>query len=217
MGKVDLKGKGEEERLVQWYLLKTWAGREEELVQKIRRTVPASAYQECFVIYQERIWRKQQKSIVHVEPLFPGCVFLTGEPVYGTDCESAYGGLPILPVMEEDAQFLEKISGKEHLVKLSFVQKDEAGNIGRLSEPLNGCRAEIERMQFKKRYAMVRHRLWGEEKVLVLGILLNEDRGSKLLYKDGKNRLIAERAGNAAMDIEIEGLERSFDRGDGVE
>ena len=89
MGKEDLKGKGEEERLVQWYLLKTWAGREEELVQKIRRTVPASAYQECFVIYQERIWRKQQKSIVHVEPLFPGCVFLTGEPVYGTDCESA--------------------------------------------------------------------------------------------------------------------------------
>ena len=122
-----------------------------------------------------------------------------------------------MPVMEEDAQFLEKISGKEHLVKLSFVQKDEAGNIGRLSEPLNGCRAEIERMQFKKRYAMVRHRLWGEEKVLVLGILLNEDRGSKLLYKDGKNRLIAERADNAAMDIEIEGLKRSFDRGDGVE
>ena len=48
---------------MQWYLLKTWAGREEELVQEIRRTVPGHMYKECFVIYQERIWRKQQKSI----------------------------------------------------------------------------------------------------------------------------------------------------------
>ena len=68
---------------MQWYLIKTWAGREEELVKKIRRTIPKQRFCECFVIYQERIWRKQQKSIVHVEPLFPGCVFLTGTFVRG--------------------------------------------------------------------------------------------------------------------------------------
>ena len=50
----------EEETLVQWYLLKTWAGREEELVQEIRRTVPGHMYKECFVIYQER----DRKSVV---------------------------------------------------------------------------------------------------------------------------------------------------------
>ncbi len=55
---------------MQWYLLKTWAGREKEVMQEIRRTVPGHMYKECFVIDQERIWRKQQKSIVHVEPLF---------------------------------------------------------------------------------------------------------------------------------------------------
>lgn len=173
-----------------WYLIKTWVGREEELVREIRRTVPSQVYNECFVIYQERIWRKQQRSIVHVEPLFPGCVFLTGkesEPILHRivriptmarlmDC----GSLTILPMTREDGNFLEKISGNEHLVRLSYVLKDEAGNICRLSEPLKNCQAQIERIQFKKRYAMVRCRLWGEEQVIVLGIILKEDADRKL-------------------------------------
>ena len=167
---------------LQWYLLKTWAAREKEVMQEIRRTVPGHMYKECFVIYQERIWRKQQKSIVHVEPLFPGCVFLTCETDNRPITENALTkGMAwgkrwhFLPVMQEDAQFLEVLSGKDHRVKLSYVQKDEEGNISRLSEPLKGCQGQIERFQFKKRYAMVRHKLWGEEQVLVLGILLQED------------------------------------------
>lgn len=163
---------------MQWYLLKTWAGREEELVQEIRRTVPGHMYKECFVIYQERIWRKQQKSIVHVEPLFPGCVFLTCESCglsLKDSCMPCGRRWNFLPLMQEDARFLEELSGQDHRVKLSYVQKDEAGKISRLSEPLRGCQGQIERFQFKKRYAMVRHKLWGEDQVLVLGILLQED------------------------------------------
>ena len=93
----------------------------------------------------------------------------------------------LLPIMQEDARFLEKISGKDHIVRLSYVQKDKEGNISWLSEPLHGCRGEIERMQFKKRYAMVRHRLWGEERILVLGILLNEDIHAQLLDERGRD------------------------------
>ena len=120
---------------VLWYLLKTWVGKEEELVREIRRTVPPQMYQECFVIYQERIWRKQQRSIVHVEPLFPGCVFLTcleTEPFFrrmeqipSIAMRISYGNLNIFPITEEDARFLERISGDSHLVKLSHVRKDE--------------------------------------------------------------------------------------------
>ena len=44
---------------MQWYLLKTWTGREEELVKEIRRTVPSYMYEDVFVIYTERIWRRQ--------------------------------------------------------------------------------------------------------------------------------------------------------------
>ncbi|RKI98591.1 hypothetical protein D7X87_26595, partial [bacterium D16-54] len=31
----------------------------------------------------------------------------------------------------------------------------------------------------KKRYAMVRHKLWGEERAIVLGIMLKEDREAR--------------------------------------
>ena len=48
----------------------------------------------------------------------------------------------------------------------------------------NVFQGEIERIQWKKRYAMVHHKLWGEEKVFVLGIVLNEDMESKVFYKN---------------------------------
>lgn len=207
---------------VQWYLLKTWAGREEELVREVQKIVPPQMYEECFVIWQERIWRKQQKSIVHMEPLFPGCVFLTcrereagteGKGLPGNEDAAGYkaiagnkamtenglflpflekipaaaqmmdGGIfTIFPMTGEDGQFLEKISGNEHVVRLSYVQKDEEGNICKLSEPLKVFQGQVERFQLKKRYAMVRHRLWGEERTFVLGIVLNEDGGEKFRY-----------------------------------
>ena len=169
-----------------WYLLKTWTGREDEMVKEIRRTVPPGLYQDCFVITQERIWRKQQKSIVHVEPLFPGCVFLTCtgngdsflrrlEQVPAISRRMVCIVLVFFPVMKEDAEFLDRISGKDHVVRLSYVEKNEQGQISRVSEPLKACQGQVERYQFKKRYAMVRHKLWGEEQSIVLGIMLKED------------------------------------------
>ena len=99
---------------MKWYLLKTWEGKEEELVREIRSSVPPSLYEECFVIYQERIWRRKQRSIVHVENLFPGCVFLTcRERCCFERTEKTDSLFSILPMMEEDVNFLEKISGEE--------------------------------------------------------------------------------------------------------
>lgn len=187
---------------MRWYLLKTWSGKEEDLVKEILRTVPSHLYEECFVIYQERIWRKQQRSIIHVEPMWPGCVFLTCKESHtpqkadGLFCSlekiiSAAGlildgGYSFFPMMKEDGDFLSRISGKEHLVRLSYVLKNEEGQIRRISGPLKGCCGQIERYQFKKRYAMVRHRLWGEEQAIVLGIMLKEDRGRLLLYENSE-------------------------------
>lgn len=177
-----------------WYLLKTWIGKEEELVNEISRTVPPSMYHECFVIYQERIWRKHQRSVVHVEPLFPGYVFLTCrggislfhdfEQIPGIAGLGSCGCLTILPMMKEDGEFLAKISGEDHIVRLSFVLKNDQGQVRRISEPLGACRDYIEKYQFKKRYAMIRRRLWGEDRAIVLGIILKEDAEQKLLYEN---------------------------------
>ncbi len=195
-----------------WYLLKTWAGREEELVKVIHKTIPSYQYKECFVIYQERIWRRQQRSIVHRERLFPGCVFLTCEdsgkedflprcPEKNPDIGNrmAWGNIAILPMMPKDGEFLEKISGTDHVVRLSYVQKEEGGEIALVSGPLKKCAGQMERIQLKKRYAVVRCRLWGEEQAMALGIMLREDKG-RMFFNAGAGTLNREREMSAAFE-----------------
>ena len=170
---------------MRWYLLKTWPGKEEQLIEKIQRTVSPDLYGECFVISQQRIWRKQQKNVVHVEKLFPGCVFFTCK---NTDyvferLKSApsiagmimCGELAILPMRKADADFLLRISGEDHMVKLSSVRKGENGQLCEISGPLKVCSGQIERYQLKKRYAVIRHNLWGKNLGIVMGIALKED------------------------------------------
>ena len=177
---------------MQWYLLKTWTGREEELVKEIRRTVPSYMYEDVFVIYTERIWRRQGRSIVHPEPLFHGCAFLTcrdSEPIWRRMGQvpflaqwMAAGYLTVYPLMEKDAEFLQQISGDEHVMRLSYVLRERNGLTGtegtdryRVSGPLEYCMEDIDNIEFRKRFVKPRKRLWGEDLVIAMGIVLNED------------------------------------------
>ncbi len=176
-----------------WYIMKTWTGREEELVREIHRTVPPGMYRECFTIGQERIWRKQQHNVLHIEPLLPGCVFITcleTEPLFrrleripAMSRLIASGEMNMLPLMKEDAEFLEKISGEDHIVRLSRIEKETDGTVTRITGPLSVFDGRVERYQFKKRYAIARHRFLGEEASFSLGILLDEDRDQRMLYE----------------------------------
>ena len=170
---------------MQWYMIKTWIGREEELVREIHRTVPPAYYHECFIIRQERLWRRQQSSILHTEPLLPGCVFITcREP--GTLLARlaqiplmarriACGDVTLLPLMPEDADFLETLSGSGRLVRLSYIDKDMDGTVTGVAGPLRIFGDHIDRYQFKKRFAVARHTFLGEERAFSLGIALKED------------------------------------------
>ena len=140
-----------------WYLLKTWVGREEQVAEEIRRSVPSYMYKDCFVIYQERIWRKRQESVVHVERLFPGCAFLVCEETDSFENKHSFftqlkrtsaiaelmacGDLTIFPMIEEDVDFLSRISGESHIVRLSYVLKDEDGKIRKMSDPLKALKS----------------------------------------------------------------------------
>ena len=191
---------------MQWYLLKTWTGREEELVKEIRRTVPSYMYEDVFVIYTERIWRRQGRSIVHPEPLFHGCAFLTcrdSEPIWRRMGQvpflvqwMAAGYLTVYPLMEKDAEFLQQISGDEHMMRLSYVlrERDEltdessdmyemSGNTYRVSGPLEYCLENIDSIEFRKRFVKLHKCLWGENMVIAMGIVLNEDMEQGLVYE----------------------------------
>ncbi len=221
---------------MQWYLLKTWKGREEELVKEIHRTVPAYMYENVFVIYTERIWRRQGRSIVHAEPLFHGCAFLTCkepgplwrrlERVPFLAQWMAAGYLSVYPLMERDAEFLRRIAGDDHVMRLSYVLRErdvwpngasglfgmeglsenapsganlstasgqedmnktfhhEPGSIRyRVSGPLEYCLEDIDNIEFRKRFVKLHKRLWGEDLVIAMGIVLNEDVEQGIVYE----------------------------------
>lgn len=177
-----------------WYLIKTWAGGEEKLVKEIRRTVPPYMYQDAFVIYNERIWRRQGQSIIRLEPLFKGCVFLTcqkTEPLFrrfdripAMSRLIATGYLSIFPLMEQDANFLESISGGDHVIRTSYMlREDEGSSTYLVSGPLEYLIDGIEGIRFRTRTVKTHKKLWGEDKEIVLGIIANEDLGRKPVYE----------------------------------
>ncbi len=176
-----------------WYKLKTWYGGEEALVKEIRRTVPPYLYEDVFVMYNERNLRRQRQSILITEPLFRGCVFLTCrdtdsllrrlERVPAVSHLIAAGYLSMFPLMEKDGQFLEAISGTDHLVRASCVLREsEESSMYRVFGPLEHLTDGIEKIHFSSRFAKTHKMLWGEDTVLPLGILTREDIGSGILY-----------------------------------
>lgn len=177
-----------------WYKLRTWYGGEEALVKEFRRTVPPYLYDDAFVIYNERNLRRQQRSIIEPELLFRGCAFITCreteslfrrlEKIPAISRLLATGYLSMFPLMEQDARFLEAISGPDHIVRAShLLRESENGGIYRVYGPLEYLADGIEKIRFSSRFAKTHHTLWGEDTMIPLGILLNADMDGEILYK----------------------------------
>lgn len=175
-----------------WYVLQTKTGGEEKLVEMIRRMVPQRLYGECFVIYHEQLWRRQQQTFVHVKRAFPGYVFITSR-----EAEALFFCLKKLPAMakmmaDEDffflsldpkeAAFLQRIMDAQHVIGLSYLETDGEGKILQVSGPLSSCVSRIVCSKFGKRYVLVRLQLLGKEKEVLLGIILKEDICREIKY-----------------------------------
>lgn len=170
-----------------WYVIQTTTGKEKELVYMIERIVPPDLYSECFITYYERIWRKQQKSMVHVERLFPGYVFIiTEQPdklffhlkkVPAMSKLLSGGDYTFLSLHNDEEIYLRSLLGKagNHTVRLSYVEKDGKGNVSYVSGPLKSHLDRVVRFQFKKRYVVINIELLGQSRSIVLGIILKED------------------------------------------
>ena len=175
-----------------WYVLQTKTGEEEKLAGLIQRLVPGHLYGECFVVYQEQLWRRQQQNLVHVKRVFPGYVFITSkEPEALFFCLKkvpamaklmADGESCFLFVEREETEFLKKIMNEDHIIRLSYLSTDEKGRIHQVSGPLKSCVQQIVRCRYGKRHVLVRLKLLGEEKTVLLGIILKEDICQELRY-----------------------------------
>ncbi len=175
-----------------WYVLQTMTGKEKELVRMVGRIIPPELYEDCFVAYYERIWRRQQQSIVHVERLFPGYVmiitdypqelFLRLKYVPALSKLLSDGYFDFIPLKAGEEAFLSELLPEDRIVRLSYVETDGKGHVHHVSGPLEHYTDRIIRYQFKKRYVIIHFQLLGLDKTAALGIILREDVQQELAY-----------------------------------
>lgn len=175
-----------------WYVIQTYTGKEEKVVEMIRRVVPREFYGDCFVVYHEQLMKRQNENRVHIERAFPGYAFITSD-----DAERLFHCLKYVPAMSkmmadgefcflaldpQEAVFLETITDADHVVRLSYVSTDGKDHVLYTAGPLQHCMRRVEKYRFRKRCALIRLKLPGEEKLVRVGILLNDDIRSELAY-----------------------------------
>ena len=130
-----------------WYVIQTKTGDEEKLVKMIRKMLPLSFYEECFVMYYEQLWRRHEGIFVHVARSFPGYVFITAE-----EPDRLYLELKRVPAMSKlmadgdfhflaldplEAQFLARIMNRDHVIGLSYLATDGRGHVRQTAGPLH--------------------------------------------------------------------------------
>jgi len=167
-------------------------GQEEEVVQMIKEMVSSQLYTDCFVAYYERVWRKQNQSVVHVERLFPGYVFIISDVPEELYLELkrvpamskliSAGNFEFLPIEKEEEEFFYTLLGEDKIVRLSYVETDGKGRVQRMYGPLKEYKDRILKYQFKKRYAIIHITMLGMEKSIALGIILREDVQQEIAY-----------------------------------
>ncbi len=176
-----------------WYVLQTRTGEEEKMVQMVRQIVPGHLYGECFVVYHEQLWRRQQQNFVHISRAFPGYVFITSkEPEALFFCLKQFPSMVKLMAADDDsfflsleaeeAAFLEQVMDIHHVIALSYLEMGSNGKVYRVEGPLKSCVSKIVRCRLKKRYVLVRIKLLGKEKDILLGIILKEDISQGIRY-----------------------------------
>ena len=177
---------------MRWYVIQTYTGREEKLIEMIRRIVPGDLYGECFVVYHEQLRSRGKENQIHIERSFPGYAFITSEQpeqlflhlrrVPAMSKMMTAGEFYFTPLEETEAGFLSRILDADHIVRLSYAATDGRDHVTYVSGPLAGCGERILEYQFRKRYAAVRLYLAGQEKTVRLGIILNDDIHREITY-----------------------------------
>ncbi len=175
-----------------WYVIQTFTGREEQLVKMIRKQVPADCYGECFVAYYEQLRDRRQENQIHILRLFPGYIFISSDDagrlfrhlktIPAMTRIIASGEFAFTPLYEGEAEFLLNMLDRDRVVRLTYVATDGHDHVTYMAGPLERCVSCIRSYQFRKREAQVCVRIAGEEKVVRMGILLNDDVRREMAY-----------------------------------
>lgn len=184
-----------------WYVIQTMTGKEEELITLIRTILKEDLYTNCFVMKAEWMKRLGGEWNTQIRTLFPGYVFIDTEQPDEVFLELKQiprfskmlgtGKFEFTSVKKEEQEFLELISeipiqttnelmsdyntANYRIVRLTDVIRDENGTIVTLNGTLQYFKKDIVKINFHKRFAVVKTDLFSLKQTLVFGIRLGKD------------------------------------------
>lgn len=167
-----------------WYVVQVRTGTEESIKIQCERNVSDSILKRSFIPYYEerRRWHGSWTTIKRI--LFPGYVFIVTE-----DVEELYeqlkrvlgltkilgSGGEIVPLSDDEVNFMERIGGEEQLVGMS-EGIIEGGQVRIYEGPLQGMEGLVKRIDRHKRKAWLEIKLFGRVQLVQVGLEIVEKR-----------------------------------------
>lgn len=163
-----------------WYVIQTLGGEEEQTADMIRKMIPSSCLEECFVPKRERmkkfhgVWNKVE------EILFHGYVFVVSERP-----KELYQELKQIPRLtkvlgregqyffslnKEDEGIVRGLGDKEHKTSVSKIEIAEGRQIRVVEGPLKDFEGNVVKVNLHKREVAVQVRFMGREMELYMGV-----------------------------------------------
>ena len=161
-----------------WYVIQVTTGKEEQILNMIKKYGVQEYLKECFIPKYER--RKKYLGQWHQEEavLFPGYIFIISDEVEGL--YQALKQVPQLtkllgvgekwtPMTKEDIAIIEALSGKERVVKHSegYIV---GSKVTITNGPLMGMEAMIRRIDRHKRMAWMEIEIFGRKTEIQAGL-----------------------------------------------
>lgn len=170
-----------------WYVIQTRTGQEEEILLFFDCMISKELFQKCFIPKGEWLKRLGGEWQLKINPLFPGYVFVETETPEELFLELkavpkltkilGNGAYEFIPLRPEEEEFLRRIMGEDgdFVVKVSTIQVSEDGVATVADGILKQFEKDIVRFNLRKRFALVRVFMLGEERTVIFGLRLEKD------------------------------------------
>lgn len=161
-----------------WYVVQVRTGTEESIVQQCEKNVSDSVLERCFIPYYEEKKHIRGEWTVHKKILFPGYVFVITEKIEELfqELKNVIGltrllgtGDDIVPLQEEETQFLLTFGGEKQVVEMSEGIIEQS-KVKVISGPLQGMEGYIRKIDRHKRKAYLEVEMFGRMQSVQVGL-----------------------------------------------
>lgn len=148
-----------------WYVLQCRTGQEDTIIRSCRQHISSAALAGAFSFCCERLWRSDGIWKLVVKDMFPGYVFLESSrpEMLSEELENYRRILRVMEepgylisVYQEEEQYLRKLCGEDHYLKISYGYKDkDSGKSLITNGPLRKMGSQIIKYDWHRRFAQV--------------------------------------------------------------